>query len=406
MTSVGRDGSLADLIRTIDEVVPLIEERAEKQEETLVVDPDVMNCLIEANIAMLMAPADLGGFEPRPSEIIDVIQKLSRADASTGWSIMASTSGTGTMLALLPEEGARAIAESANPLLAGQGAPSGTARRVDGGYEVQGRYQFASGSAYAGWFLAAYRMLDEAGKPQLDDRGQPMVGFGVVPRDGVELLGGWDVMGLVATGSFDYEVLTQVVPEHFINPGGMGALRGGSLYTMGLKSLPGVGHGAWALGVMQRALEEFPKLAATMKRPPAGPLNKHTEIQAKVARLHAKYKSARAFMHDAFESLYEADRQGTEISDEMKADCRVAATHAVYTSAEVVREIYLDCGSVGLRNHGVIQRLFRDSHAGTQHLFTAEHTYVDAGRIYLRTPGLTPLHSEVMTYTFAPPLVD
>lgn len=403
--STQRDASLAELIQAVHEIVPLIEDRAESQEETLVVDPDVMQRLIKANIAMLMAPASMGGLEPHPSGIIKIVQELSRADASTGWAIMASTSGTGTMLSLMPEAGAKRIAQSSNPLLAGQGAPTGTARKVPGGYEVEGKYQFASGSQYAGWFLGMFRVLDESGKPVLDESGKPTIAVGVVPRDGVNMLGGWDVMGLVATGSFDYEVKRQVISNDFINFGGLTAVRGGSLYTMGLKSLPGLGHGAWGLGVAQRALEEFGKLAAQAKRPPSGPLNKNTAIQRDTAKWHAKYKSARAWLYDSYSQLHAADLDGTEITDEMKADCRVAATNSVYMAAEVSREVYMSSGSAGLRNGHIIQRLFRDAHAGTQHMFTAEHTYVDAGRIYLTTPGLTRQHSEVMTHTFAPPLV-
>jgi alkylation response protein AidB-like acyl-CoA dehydrogenase len=406
MTVTQRENSVANLLQVVKDVSPLIEERAGAMEESLVVDPAVMKKLVDAGIAMLMAPAEMGGLEPHPSQIIDIIQELSRADGSTGWALMASTSGTGTMLSLMPREGAHAIATSENPMLAGHGAVNGTARKVAGGYEVEGRYSFASGSAYAGWFLAGYRVLDEDGSPLLDANGQPTIAIGVVPREGVELLGGWDVIGLVATGSFDYEVKKQVIPDHFINPGGVTALRGGPLYTMGLKSLPGVGHGAWALGVMERALQEFANVAARMKRPPSGPLNKHQTIQRDAAHWHAKYKSARAWLHDAHTTLYDADMTGAPISDAMKADCRVSASNAVHTAAEVTREIYLASGSNGLRNGGALQRCFRDAHAGSQHMFTAEHTYIEAGRIYLGTPGLTSLHREMMSYTFAPPLMD
>jgi alkylation response protein AidB-like acyl-CoA dehydrogenase len=404
--AVTERSDITHLLDAVKEVVPLIEASADSSEAAKVVNPEVMKRLMDAGIAMLMVPAEFGGFEPGPSVLIDIVQELSRADGSTGWSIMASTSGTGYQLALLPEEGARIVAASDNPLMAGQGTPTGTARRVPGGYEVEGRYQFASGSAYAGWFLAAYRMLNEDGSPMLDSQGQPTQAFGVVPKEGAELLGGWDVMGLVATGSFDYEIKKQFVAEHFIGLGGLDAQRGGPLYTMGLKSLPGIGHGSWGLGIMERALDEFRIAASSIKRPPAGPLNKHATVQRDAARWHAQYKSARAFMHDAYNTLYDLELNGARITDEMKADCRLAATNAVYTAAEIARGIYLLSGSLGLRNGSVIQRLFRDAHAGTAHLFTSEHTYVDCGRIYLGTPGLTPAHSEVMTYTFAPPLVD
>ncbi|WP_433377964.1 acyl-CoA dehydrogenase family protein [Streptosporangium sp. CA-115845] len=396
-------GGPLDAVRRI---VPLVIERADQAERDIRVDDEVMNRLVAAGTMTLMAPREYGGAEAEPSVLIDVIQELSRADGSTGWAVMACMSGTGTMLTLLPEGGARAIAESPDPTCAGQAPPTGTARRVPGGFEVRGLFSFASGSTHAGWFLGGYRILDESGEPVLNATGRPSTAIGVVPRGGVELLGGWDVMGLVATGSYDYEVKPQFVEEKFLRVDGMDALRGGPLHTMGLKSLPGVGHAAFALGVAQRALEEFAALAAQKKRPPSGVLNRNVAVQRDVAQWTARYKAARAFAHDAFTRLYRATRDGGRRTPEMQADCRVAATHAVYMAAEVTRDVYLASGSEGLRNGHIIQRCFRDAHAASQHLFTAEHTYVDAGRIYLGTPGLTPLHSEVMTYTFAPPLMD
>ncbi|MEV0595505.1 acyl-CoA dehydrogenase family protein [Nonomuraea cavernae] len=400
----GLDGPNGDPLDAVRGIVPLVIERAGQAERDVRVDDEVMERLVAAGTMTLMAPREYGGAEAEPSVLIDVIQELSRADGSTGWAVMASMSGTGTMLALLPEQGARAIAGSPNPMCAGQAPPAGTARRVPGGFEVRGRFAFASGSSHAGWFLGGYRVLDESGEPVLDAAGRPSTAIGVVPRAGVELLGGWDVMGLVATGSYDYEVVPQFVDEGFLRVDGMDALRGGPLYTMGLKSLPGVGHAAFALGVAERALEEFAVLAAVKKRPPSGLLNGNVAVQRDVAQWTARYRAARAFTHDAFTRLYEVARDGGERTPALQADCRVAATHAVYTAAEITREVYLASGSEGLRDGHAIQRCFRDAHAASQHLFTAEHTYVDAGRIYLGTPGLTPRHTEVMTYTFAPPL--
>ena len=90
----------------------------------------------------------------------------------------------------------------------------------------------------------------------------------------------------------------------------------------------------------------------------------------------------------------------------MQADCRLAATHAVFTAAAITRSVYLASGSEGLRSGSVIQRCFRDAHAAAQHLFTGPQVYIDAGRIYLRTPGLTSRHTELMTRTVTPPLAE
>ena len=110
-------------------------------------------------------------------------------------------------------------------------------------------------------------------------------------------------------------------------------------------------------------------------------------------------------MHEAYTTLYEATAEGRPTDASMEADCRLSSTNAAFTAARVAEWVYLNSGSAGLRNGGVLQRCFRDAHAASQHLFTGPQVYVEAGRIYLGTPGLTPAHTQMMQSTFAPPLV-
>ena len=60
-----------------------------------------------------------------------------------------------------------------------------------------------------------------------------------------------------------------------------------------------------------------------------------------------------------------------------------ATTHATESAATVVSFAYRAAGSDALRNGGVLQRCFRDVHAGTQHLFVDEKTMVDAAKVLL-----------------------
>jgi indole-3-acetate monooxygenase len=396
-TKASATGPRRDPLEVARALAPLISERAAAGEAAGKVDDEVLGRVLD-ELTYIWVPREYGGIEAEPSVLIDVVEELSAADGSVGWCFMASASGTGGMMAMLPEGAARALLDSPKPATAGMVVPSGTARRVEGGYQVQGRFGFASGSSQAGWFLGGYRVTDSAGEPVLDADGQQAVAVTIVPRERVRLLGNWDVIGLVGTSSEDYEVLPQFVPDDFVMMGAMVSRINGPLYKMGTKSLPGTGHGAFGLGVARRALEEFVPLAASKSRPPSGILNRNTAIQRDYAQWMAQYKSARAFMHSAFTRLYEATRDGQPTSYEMQADCRLSSTNALYMAAEVTRQVYLASGSVGLRNGSVIQ------HAGVQHMFTSEHTYVDAGRIYLGTPGLTRQHLEMMTYTWAPPL--
>jgi alkylation response protein AidB-like acyl-CoA dehydrogenase len=393
----------ADPLAAVRKLAPMVEKRAAAAAANARVDDEVIDALVASGTMTLMVPAVLGGGEADPSVQLEVIEELSHADGSTGWAAMATMTSMGTFLSLLSDAGVDAVLGSQNYLCAGAVAPPGRARQVDGGYVLSGRFSFGSGGAHAGWFIGGYALIDSSGSPVLTELGSPRVLFAIVPREQVNLLGNWDVVGLVATASHDYEVPEQFVPNELVAPGER-SVRGGALYHMGLKSLPGTGHAAVALGIARRSLDEFAALSGTKSRPPSGLLNKHPEIQRDFAVWRASLRSSRAFVHEAFTTLFEATREGRELTSTMKADCRLAATHAVYQAAEVVRNVYLAAGSVGLRNGSVIQRNFLDAHAATQHLFTGAQIYIEAGRIYLDTPGLTAAHTELMTTTFAPPL--
>ena len=383
----------------------MIRARAEEAERNVRLDDDVVAALVSSGTMTLMVPASVGGGEADPSVQIDVIEEMAYADGSTGWAVMASMTAMGTLLSVLSDAGVDAVLKSENYVCAGAVAPPGEALAVDGGYRISGRFSFGSGSAHAGWLIGGYAVIGPDRQPIINELGEARVLFALVPRSRVNLLGNWDVMGLVATASYDYEIPEQFSSHELIAPGDQ-PVRGGALYQMGLKSLPGIGHAAVALGIARRSLDEFREIAQTKVRPPSGQLNRHQVIQRDFAEWTAMLRSARAFVHEAFNLLFRATAEGHGGDPAMQADCRLAATHAVFTAADITRSVYLASGSEGLRNGSVIQRCFRDAHAAAQHLFTGPQVYIDAGRIYLRTPGLTSRHTELMSRTVTPPLVD
>src|SRR5690606_11733391 len=127
-------------------------------------------------------------------------------------------------------------------------------------------------------------------------------------------------------------------------------------------------------------------------------------LQRDFAQWTTRLGAARAYAHATFNRLYAAARDDTPITPVMLADCRMAASNAVFAAAEIAQGAYIASGADGLRNGSVLQRAIRDVLGATQHMFTAEHNYVSAGRVYLDTPGLTDAHRALMTTTFAPPL--
>lgn len=206
-----------DPVAAVRALAPRIRAAAAGNEERRAVSEEITDALLHAGVFSLMAPVVVGGGvagnEATPDVIIDTIEEMSAADASTGWATMAEMASIGTLLALLPDAGVDEILASDDFRIAGQIPMTGKAVQADGGYTVSGKFGFASGSASAGWFIGGFVVQDEQGNPLLDDKGQKQAMFALVPRSGTQLLGGWDVLGLVGTASVDYSFTDQFVPS-------------------------------------------------------------------------------------------------------------------------------------------------------------------------------------------------
>jgi len=395
----------SDPLGFVRSLTPRIKELAGAAEAASEVPAEITDALYDEGIYSLMVPTEIGGGissgEAPPSLIIDVLEELSYADGSTGWAVMAPMAGMGTLLAILPEEGVDRVLQSGNNRTAGQIAPTGTAVKVDGGYRISGRFTFASGSTVANFFTGGFWLKDEAGEFVAPRQ----LVLGLVPKEGTSLDGGWDVLGFRATASVDYSFPEQFLSEDLVTDGTV--KRGDTFHHGGVRLLTAIGHAAVIHGIIRSSLEAFQKLALEKKRAPNGGfLATHETVQRDFAKWKYQADAAKAFTYRVFDTIYEVLKSGGTPTAAQEADCRLAATQAAFLAPQITQAVYLMSGSEGLRNSpdNVIQRAFRDSHAASQHALTAEYVYVEAGRIYLETPGMEETHRRILDHIFAPPL--
>ncbi len=392
MTKAAPFEATADLL-TPDPVVleqarklaPAIEAEAEACERKGTMPESVVDALRASGLFSIMVPRSLGGSEVSAVTALAVFEELTAADASIGWSHMANVS-TSAFSAYLGDDAAEAMFSGAPAVMAGQFSPKGPAVPVDGGYQVQGRYAFGSGTGHADWVGGGTVEMDGQSPKMVD--GRPIIRAFFVPRSEVEFLGGWDVMGLVGTGSFDYAISERVVPPGFTfeitNPQ---QHRGGSLYGLGVMGMTSIGHSGFALGVSRRAIDEVVTLAGRKQR-----LGHATNVAGierfwyGLGAVTAKLKSVRALLFETFATAQQQiEAQGT-LDDELRLGIRQATTHSAHVSAEVVDFAYHWSGADGIRP-GSLQRLYRDTHASTQHIFVDDNTFSEYGRHLLLAAG-------------------
>jgi alkylation response protein AidB-like acyl-CoA dehydrogenase len=340
------------------------------------VPPETVEALREAALFGAMTPRVLGGAELPLLDAIDVFAEVARADGSAGWCLMAGASAVAYFGAYCEDDFVERLFADGVPLVAGQFAPNGTGVPEEGGYRVNGSYQFGSGIHYAEWVGAGFLVPP----PEGSDLPARYL-FGVVPKDQVELRGNWDVLGLGATASWDYGIRDAFVPEGatflFAAPT---RRRGGPVYELGVIAQTAAVHAGFAEGVTRRALDELRAIAKTKVRMGAGTFLKDDErFLDSLGTLESRFRSARAWMREAFARAERTVHATGRIDPVENNELRQATVHLTQEGADIVRQAYLLAGTTALRD-GPLQRCFRDIHAGSQHFFASPASTLDFAR--------------------------
>ncbi|HEY4428905.1 MAG TPA: acyl-CoA dehydrogenase family protein [Solirubrobacteraceae bacterium] len=330
------------------------------------------------------APAALGALEAPPARTLSGAEAVARGDASAGWCV--SIAATSSLLsAYLPEPGATEIFGDPGALAAGVWAPTGRAAAVDGGLQVSGRWSFCSGITHSQWLFAGCVLGDPAASGE-----GPVLRVVAFPTADLEVLDTWHTSGLRGTGSHDAVADELFVPEHRVlalldAPPRIDA----PLYRFPIFGFFALSIAAAALGNARGAIDDLCELAAgktglgssrTLAERPA--------TQAALGEAEASLRAARALFYAAIDEAWDAAQQAP-VDDSLRLALRLAATHAVRTSADVARVMYDLGGGSAIYDGSPLQRRFRDAHAATAHFQVNPATWELAGRLLLGLPTRT-----------------
>lgn len=329
----------------------------------------VVDALHRERLLAMWVPRSLDGAELDPVSSLRVIESLSYGDPSTGWVAMAASLAIGTGAAYLKDEAVDELFGGGRfPVIAGQGTKPGTAVPQDGGFRLSGSWSFASGIRHS-THIHTLGVIEGTGEPRIF----------VLPVEQAALIDNWDVLGLRGTGSIDYRIDNVFVPDaytHFAvtdEP-----KRGGDLYRLGIIGFAVICHSGWACGIGRRLLDEIAnKVRSGIGR--SGTQAGSESFHEQYARAEATYRSARALVFDTWADVREALERGERLTVRQQTLIRLAMAHVKWACHDVSEFVYKSAGTLALRS-GTIQRLFRDMHAGTQHIVAAPPVFRAAGR--------------------------
>ena len=189
-------------------LVPKIAARAEQCEQLRRLPDETERDLHEAGLFRIAQPARVGGADLDVGIFVDVCAEIARVCPSTAWNI-GNLASHHWMLGYFPPETQDELWDvSTDVLIATSLAfPAGRGRKVEGGYEVSGRWPLSSGVDNSDWNMLGFMLRESEDGPPVDHR------FALLHRSQYEIIDNWHAVGLRGTGSKDVATKAMFVPE-------------------------------------------------------------------------------------------------------------------------------------------------------------------------------------------------
>ena len=383
------------LVARARELFPLIRANAADTEAgRRVVDANI-DALCEAGLLRVSTPRRFGGHEAGLRTAIAVSGEIARACGSTGW-VTALTNMCSWVIGLYPERVQQEVF-GANPdaRVAAVVAPRSTARKVEGGFIVSGRWPWASGCLHAQWATLGIPVVDEAGN-MVDQ------GLALFPMQDLSIDDTWHSTGMRGSGSNTlvanevfvpaYRVmsLTQAIEgiyptEHV----GIEPLYRASFMPVLVIILigPPLGLARAALEAVAETLPTRGIQYTTYERQSDAPVT-HMQMAEAAMLIDAAHMHAGRAADDIDRAMY----SGTALDLAARARIRMDCSRAAHLSKQAVDTLLHASGGSAFAASNPLQRIWRDVNTAALHGILTHSTNLEMyGRILLGLPQNSPL---------------
>jgi 3-hydroxy-9,10-secoandrosta-1,3,5(10)-triene-9,17-dione monooxygenase len=354
----------------VTDLLPAFRQRAQEAEDRRVLPAESVKALAETGFFRLLQPASAGGLEADPLTFFTAVRLIASACGSTGW--VASVIGVHPwQLALFPPQAQQDV-WGADPAtrMSSSYAPTGRARKTEGGYRLDGRWSFSSGCDYATWVLLGGIVVNDEGQPT------DFCTF-LLPISDYVIDDVWDTVGLRGTGSNDIVVDDAFVPEHRalsftdvtkcvcpgqqVNTGALYRVPFGSIFTYAITApVIGMATGAYAAHVeYQRGRVRAAYAGQKAAEDPFG--------QVRIAEAAGLLDAAWWALERNMTELMAHARAGEKIPLPLRLRVRRDQVTGTGQAIRAVDLLFENSGGRVLKTGTPIQRFWRDAHAGRLH---------------------------------------
>jgi 3-hydroxy-9,10-secoandrosta-1,3,5(10)-triene-9,17-dione monooxygenase len=202
-------GDAEPYIKLARELRPLFSREAPEGDKLRAPTPAAEKALLENGLLSMLLPQRWGGAGLSMTGFAKVQIELGKGDPSISW-VSQIVNGTTWVASLTSDATQEALFGEGPKLVCGAYNPPGKARKVEGGYIVNGAWPYTSGSRQAHW--AQSGVLIEASEGPV----VPGINMCYIPFSQIEMQDTWYMTGMQGTGS-DTSVARDVfVPDHLM----------------------------------------------------------------------------------------------------------------------------------------------------------------------------------------------
>lgn len=361
--------------------------RSSEIELTKNLPSDIVNALAAAGFFKMLVPEEFGGIECDAQTYVKVIEQLAKGDASVAWCTFIYCASS-LLSAYLPSDVACELFSPDTVKMCGVYAPTGRASRSlehgVSGFRVNGKWAWGSGATNADLIMAGCLITGDDGQPELLPNGKARVQSILFKKQQVKLLDNWTAFGLKGTGSGEFEVVDEFVPEHYSACFLTDRQSDRPLYKFPLFGLLGLGIAGVALGLAHAAIDELKKTLSEIKAGIHKKTAAHLALhQITVAKAEAKLFSSRTFLFEAIGNAWRQSQSEDPISLEHRSAVRLATTFAVDHSVEIVQSMYSIGGGAAIFESSRLQQHLRDVLVLSKHILVGSATYELIGSVSL-----------------------
>lgn len=356
-----------ELVARAVSLQPLLKEHAADVDKNRGLSSEVIEKIADAGLLNLGVPKRYGGQEEPLQTQLRVSAALGKGCGSTAW-VLQNLNAASVLVGTFSKQAQEEV-WGVNPAARIAGAQSmNPAVRVEGGWELSGKWGWMSGVEEADWGFLTFVKDDGSDSPDL--------GVAVVPISSGTVEDTWKVIGMRGTLSNTLKLENVFVPDHRVASASdtfsgntATEYQDETLYKVSMSLQLFLILTGSIIGMAEAALDHV--IAGSDKKGIAYTTfqtqRESTGFQLKVAEATLMIKSGRLHIFRAAAEVDNAAEQGVQMEEPARARIRAEGAYAVKLLREAVDILVDSHGAATFAMGNPLQRIWRDINTAARH---------------------------------------